>query len=120
MVWESETDRKWDGTKYFVAWDHFVFARVEPFDFGVEARAHFLMQFCDAVAVDVVVADFPESRELAPEKECKPFRPRGAGLAFGISSEGGIVSILEGDPLGGDIAAHELVPADGGLSGNSS
>ena len=65
VVGECETDGKWNSEDNFVAGDDLVLARVEPFDFRMEAGAHFLVEFSVAVTVNIVVADFPESGELA-------------------------------------------------------
>ena len=69
--------------------------------------------------MDVVVSDFPESGELAPEKESKTFFPRSPGLAFGVAVESSVVAILERKSLGRDVSSQKLVPADEGLSGYS-
>ena len=43
VVGKCETDGKWNSKDNFVARDDFVFASIEPFDFRVEAGAHFLV-----------------------------------------------------------------------------
>ena len=73
------------------------------------------MQLINLVTVNVVVSDLPECDELTPDEDDELFGPEFAGTMSGMLTEGSIILILKGGPLGTEISFEKWVPSDGEL-----